>query len=103
MRYVAALLIAVIFIFFVFWVGAKIAILVDAPHRDYNEYTVGRRMDLCGYQVDIRHMGGGYDLGRWRDHDCDALSELDRCILQCLSEAGTVGIGAACYSDCIQN
>ena len=54
MRYLAALLIAVTLIFLVFWVGAKIAVMVDPPHRAYNEYTVGRRMDLCGFAVDVR-------------------------------------------------
>ena len=102
MRYLAAGLLAVVLIFLVFWVGAKVAVMVDPPHRDYNDYTVGRRMDLCGYAVDVRHVGGGYDLNRWRRRDCESLSNLDRCILQCLSEAGTVTIGAACYSDCVE-
>jgi len=101
MRYLIALSISVVLIFLFFWVGAKIAVMVDPPHRDYNDYTVGRKMDLCGYAVDMRHAGGGYDLEHWRRQDCDTLSDLDRCILQCLSEAGTVKIGAACYSDCL--
>jgi len=100
MRYLAALMIAVSFIFMVFWVGAKVAVMVDPPHRVYNDYTVGRKMDLCGYQVDVRHVGGGYDLGRWRGRRCESLSHLDECMLQCLSVAGTVEIGAACYADC---
>lgn len=99
MRYLAALLISATLLFLAFWGGAKIAIMVDPPHPDYNDYTVGRRMDLCGYAVDIRHVGGGYDLNRWRG-GCGEMSELDHCILGCLSEAGTVKIGAGCYSEC---
>ena len=102
MRYIAALLIAASMIFLVFWGGAKIAKFVDGPHRDYNDYTVGRQMDLCGYTVDYRHFGGGYDLDRWQGTRCETLSKLDRCILQCLSDAGTVKIGADCYASCIR-
>ena len=100
MRYMASLVIAVGFIFTVFWVGAKIAVMVDPPHRIFNDFTVGQRMDLCGYAVDIRHVGGGYDLNRWTGGRCSSLSRLDHCMLQCLSDAGTVEIGASCYSDC---
>jgi hypothetical protein len=102
MRYLAALLIAASLILLVFWGSAKIVKLVDPPHRDYNDYTVGRKMNLCGYRVDYRHIGGGYDLNRWRDGRCESLSRLDHCILECLSDAGTVNIGAACFNDCVR-
>jgi hypothetical protein len=102
MRYLAALLIAASLIFLVFWGGAKIVKLVEPAHRDYNEYTVGRKMNLCGYQVDYRHIGGGYDLHHWRGGRCESLSKLDRCMLKCLSDAGTVKIGAACFNGCVR-
>lgn len=102
MRYFLALLIAALIAFFMLWVGSWISTTVSPPHRVYNDYTVGRKMDLCGYQVDMRHMGGGYDLHRWKGAHCNFLSELDHCILECLSKAGTVGIGAACFSDCVE-
>jgi hypothetical protein len=100
MRYFASSLIALVLLFLAFWGGSRIALMVNPPHREYNDYTVGRKMDLCGYAVDSRHVAGGYDLGQWRDRRCESLSDLDRCMLGCLSVAGTVEIGAACYSDC---
>ncbi|MFP6656072.1 MAG: hypothetical protein VCB25_10630 [Myxococcota bacterium] len=99
-RYLPALLVAVSLIFLLFWIAAKITVMVNPPHRDFNDYTVGRKLDLCGHDVDIRHVGGGYDLGLWRDRRCESLSRLDQCVLECLAEAGTIPIGAACYSDC---
>ena len=101
MRYITALLVAALLVFAALWIGSWVANTVETPHRDYNDYTVGRKMDLCGYQVDMRHAGGGYDLDRWKGAHCSFLSELDHCVLQCLSEAGTVKIGAACFSDCV--
>lgn len=103
MRYVMALLLAASLVFGAFWIGSWISTLVGGPHRDFNEFTVGRRMDLCGYAVDMRHAGGGYDLKQWTGVRCDALSELDRCMLECLSAAGTIEIGAACFSDCVDD
>jgi hypothetical protein len=102
MRYLIALLFAVMLSFLMLWVGSWISTTVSPPHRDYNDFTVGRKMDLCGYQVDMRHAGGGYDLERWQGAHCDFLSDLDHCILKCLSAAGTVEIGAACFSDCVE-
>ncbi len=102
MRYLIALLIATALAFVVLWVGSWISTAVSQPHRQYNDFTVGRKMDLCGYEVDMRHAGGGYDLEQWRGRRCGSLSELDHCVLKCLSDAGTVEIGAACYSDCIR-
>jgi hypothetical protein len=99
-RYLPALLVAVPLIFILFWIAAKVTVLVAPPHRDFNDYTVGRKMAVCGYEVDVRHAGGGYDLGLWRGGRCESLSRLDQCVLECLSAAGTIPIGAACYSDC---
>lgn len=101
MRYLAALSIAGLMLFLAFWVGAKIATSVSQPNRLNDDFTVGQRMDLCGYQVDIRHRGAGYDLDVWTGSRCESLSELDRCVLECLSRAGTIEIGAGCYADCV--
>jgi hypothetical protein len=101
MRYLAAMLLAVGIVFAMLWIGSWIATTVSPPHWKHNDFTVGQRIDLCGYKVDLRHVGGGYDLGRWKGARCESLSELDVCILECLSVAGTIEIGAACFSDCI--
>jgi hypothetical protein len=100
-RFLIALVLAVSLVFLMLWIGSWIATTVSQPHRQYNDFTVGRKMDLCGYQVDMRHVGGGYDLQKWEGERCDSLSELDGCLLDCLSKAGTIEIGAACYSDCL--
>jgi len=101
MRYFMALLTATGLVFAALWIGSWIAVTVGQPHRQYNDFTVGRKMDLCGYKVDMRHAGGGYDLEQWKGGRCDSLSELDHCVLRCLSSAGTIEIGAACFSDCV--
>lgn len=101
MRYLAALGFAVTLVFAMLWLGSWIATTVSPPDWEHNDYTVGQSMDLCGYKVDLRHRAGGYDLGRWKGARCDSLSELDECVLECLSRAGTIKIGAACFSDCI--
>ena len=100
MRYFMAMLIAAALVFAALWVGSWIATTIRQPDPQHNDFTVGRKLDLCGYLVDMRHSGGGYDLGRWNGPRCDVLSELDHCVLKCLSVAGTVEIGAACFSDC---
>lgn len=101
MRYLIASSLAIVLVFTLLWVGSWIATTVSQPHRQYNDFTVGRRMELCGYKVDMRHSAGGYDLDEWKGKRCETLSELDRCVLACLSGAGTVEIGAACFSDCV--
>ncbi len=101
MRYLSALGIAVVLVFLLLWVGSWIAEIVRQPDRQINDFTVGRKMDLCGYQVDMRHEAAGYDLDEWKGERCDRLSELDRCLLSCLSRARTIEIGAACYEDCV--
>lgn len=103
MRYLMALSIAGVLLFVAFWVGARIAIIVDQPDPEYNDFTIGQKMDLCGYAVDMRHAEGGYDLNQWKESRCQSLSELDHCVLKCLSRAGTVEIGAACFTDCVKD
>ncbi|HPG24009.1 MAG: hypothetical protein H6748_07260 [Spirochaetaceae bacterium] len=102
MRYLAALGIASLLLFLAFWGGAIVVRLVAGPHLTQNEFTVGRKLDLCGYAVDIRHEISGYDLDEWRGEGrCERLSELDRCVLGCLEAAGTIEIGARCWDDCL--
>jgi hypothetical protein len=101
MRYLTAMCVAGVLLFLAFWVGARIAAMVSQPNRLPDDFTVGQKMDLCGYQVDIRHRAAGYDLDVWSGPRCDSLSKLDECVLECLSEAGTVEIATACYSDCV--
>lgn len=100
MRYLAALAIACALTAFLFWGGAKIAILVSGPERVANDYTVGQRFDLCGHQVDSRYAIAGYDLEEWQDERCQHLSDLDLCVLGCLEQAATIEIAEACYPDC---
>lgn len=102
MRYLAALAIACAITALLFWGGAKIALLVSGPERVANDYTVGQRFDLCGYQVDSRYAIAGYDLDEWQDERCQHLSDLDRCVLGCLEQAGTIEIAEACYLDCVK-
>ena len=100
-RFFPALLLAIVAAFLVFWVGAKLANVVSGPHTELNEFTRGRKMMLCGRVVDTRHELSDYDFDAWQGSRCDHLSELDECLLDCLSEAGTVSMGEACYSDCV--
>jgi hypothetical protein len=101
MRFLGSMLAAVAVVFMVFWVGAKLANVVASPHTEQNDFTVGRKMMLCGRVVDTRHEMSGYDFDEWQGDRCGALSELDECLLDCLSRAGTLEIGEACYSDCV--
>ena len=103
MRYLTALLIAFALLFLAFWGGSQIAIMVEQPQRRYNDFTVGRKMDLCGYAVDMRHEAAGYALEDWKGSRCESLSDLEHCVLSCLAGAGTVEIGAACFSDCVSD
>lgn len=103
MRYLAALAIACVLTAFLFWAGAKIAILVSGPERVANDYTVGQRFDLCGYEVDSRYAIAGYDLEAWQDERCQRLSDFDRCVLGCLEQAGTIEIAAACHPGCVKS
>ena len=55
MRFLAALGGAVVIAFLLFWIGAQLAGLVQTPHELPNDYTVGRKMMLCGRVIDTRH------------------------------------------------
>ncbi len=102
-RFATALLFAFVATFLVFWVGARLANLVSGPHTELNEFTRGRKMMLCDRVVDARHEISDYDFDAWQGRRCDNLSELDECLLDCLSQAGTVSMGEACYEDCVLN
>jgi hypothetical protein len=101
MRLISAFVVAVCLVFVIFWVGARVAAMVEQPHREHNDFTVGEKMSLCGHIVDTRHMVSGYNFDEWQGRRCELLSNLDICLLECLSEAGTVEIGAACFSNCV--
>lgn len=101
MRLIAAFFVALSIIFVAFWVAARIALTVEQPHREYNDFTVGEKMMLCNRVVDTRHIVSGYDFDEWQGQRCESLSKLDECLLDCLSQAGTIDIGAACYSICV--
>ncbi len=87
--------------FLVFWVGAQLAGSVVTPHHEHNDFTIGRKRMLCGYVVDERHEVSGYEYNTWTGSRCEEMSDLDECMLECLSRAGTIQIGAACYPDCV--
>ena len=55
----------------------------------------------AGGVVDTRHELSDYDFDAWQGGRCNNLSELDECLLDCLSKAGTVAIGEACYERCL--
>lgn len=100
-RFLPAFFLAIIVAFLVFWIGARLANVVSGPHTDLNEFTVGRKMMLCNRVVDTRHELSDYDFDAWQGDRCNNLSELDECLLDCLSKAGTVAIGEACYERCL--
>ena len=101
MRLIAAFCFASLLAFTAFWVASRVAMTVEQPHREHNDFTVGEKMSLCGRIVDTRHMVSGYDFDEWQGQRCESLSKLDECLLDCLSQAGTIDIGAACYSGCV--
>ncbi len=101
MRLLGAFVVALGLAFLFFWVGSQIARIVAQPDQEINDFTVGQKMMLCGRVVDTRHKISGYDFDEWQGSRCDDLSRLDECLLDCLSRAGTIEIGAACYSDCV--
>lgn len=101
LRYAVAAALALGVVFVLFWIGSWLAGVIEQPNRLQTEFTVGVTRDLCGYEIDVRHEIGGYDLDQWQGERCDDLSELDHCILSCLADAGTIEIGAACYRDCL--
>jgi hypothetical protein len=102
MRYLGSLVASVLLLFAVFWIGSQIAIMVSQGSNDGTDYLRGRKLDLCGYQVDSRHSLAGYALDDWKGERCEELSKLDRCVLSCLEAADAVEIGEDCYSDCVR-
>lgn len=101
MRYLASLAIALVLLLIVFWFGSQIAIMVSQASSESADFLRGRQLDLCGYSVDARFDLAGYDLDQWKGSRCDRLSELDRCVLSCLSSAGAVEIAEGCFSRCV--
>jgi hypothetical protein len=101
-RYLVSLLVAGVLVFLTFWIGSQIAILVSQSSDESADFLRGRKLDLCGYQVDSRHALAGYDLEEWKGERCEALSRLDRCVLACLAAADAVEIAAGCYPDCVK-
>jgi hypothetical protein len=88
-------------VFFIFWMASQLAVIVEQPHEEHNDFTVGQKMMLCNRVVDTRHKVSGYDYDEWQGSRCESLSKLDECLLDCLSQAGTIEIGAACYALCV--
>ena len=70
--------------------------VVSGPHTELNEFTVGQKMMRSRGRHAPR--ASDYDFDVWQGSRCNNLSALDECILDCLSRAGTVSIGEACYS-----
>jgi hypothetical protein len=101
MRLVGAFFVAVVLAFGAFWIASRVALIVEQPDREHNDFTVGEKMMLCNRVVDTRHMISGYDFDEWQGSRCNQLSELDECLLDCLSRAGTLEMGARCYSQCL--
>ena len=103
MRLVGAFFVSVALAFVAFWLASQVAVMVEQPDREINDFTVGDRMMLCGRVVDTRHMVSGYDFDEWQGSRCDSLSKLDGCLLDCLSRARTIETGAGCYSLCVNS
>jgi hypothetical protein len=101
MRYFASLVLALSLLVFTFWVGSQIAISVSQGSSESSDFLRGRQLDLCGYSVDARFGLAGYDLDEWRGDRCEDLSELDRCVLSCLADAGAIEIAQHCYPKCV--
>ncbi len=102
MRYLGSLVVALVLVFGALWVASQIAIMVSRGSSESADYLRGRKLDLCGYQVDARYDLAGYDLEQWKGSRCEDLSALDRCVLYCLSEAGAVAIAVDCYPSCVK-
>ena len=101
MRYFASLVLSLGFLVFVLWVSSQIAISVSQGSSESADYLRGRKIDRCGYQVDARFGLAGYDLDEWEGSRCEDLSELDRCVLECLSQSGAIEIAQGCFTRCV--
>jgi len=102
MRYFASLLVSLGLLVFVLWVGSQIAIMVSQGSSESADFLRGRKLDLCGYEVDARFGLAGYDLDEWKGERCERLSELDLCVLSCLEAAGAVEIAEDCFPQCVE-
>lgn len=102
MRYLTSLVVSVALLFLALWIASRIAIMVSQGSSESADYLRGRKLDLCGYQVEARFSLAGYDLSEWKGERCESLSELDHCILSCLSKAGAVEVAAGCYTECVK-
>lgn len=100
-RFIPAMILAVFVTFLTLWIGARLAGTILTPDSQPNDFTRGQKMMLCGRVVDTRHEISEYDFDVWQGSRCKHLSELEECLLDCLSDAGTIEIGHACYSDCV--
>lgn len=101
MRYLLALAVAAVLLAVSLWIGSRISTSVSQGTRIDEEFLRGVSVNLCGYEVDSRHSLAGYDLDQYRGSRCESLSELDHCILGCLSTAGTIESAADCYDECV--
>jgi len=102
MRYLASLFLSLGLLALAFWIASQISISVSQGSSESADYLRGRELDLCGYKVDARHSLAGYDLSEWKGERCDALSDLDECVLECLSNAGAVEIAEGCFPGCVR-
>jgi len=102
MRYFGSLIIAVGLLLLAFWIASQIAISVSQGSPESSDFLRGRKLDLCGYEVDARFTLAGYDLDEWRGDRCENLSELDECVLACLADAGAIEIATDCYPGCVK-
>lgn len=102
MRYLGSLVLAFLLLILTLWIGSQIAIMVSQGSSESADYLRGRKVERCGYQIDSRFGLAGYDLDEWKGSRCEELSELDRCVLECLADAGTVEIAATCFPQCVQ-
>jgi hypothetical protein len=103
MRYFASLVLALVLLIGAFWIGSQIAIMVSQGSSESADFLRGRTIERCGYTIDARFGLAGYELDEWKGDRCEDLSELDRCVLTCLSEAGAVEIAADCFPDCVKH
>lgn len=103
MRFLAALLGAVVVTVVLTWVGARIARVASGPENGVNDFTVGQRFVLCGHAIESRMELAGYDLDQWTGERCRNLSALDHCLLSCLERAVTIEIAEGCYERCVKH
>jgi len=101
MRYLVALAVAATLLAVSLWIASRIATSVAQGSRADEPFLRGASVNLCGYEVDSRYSLAGYDLEGYRGSRCESLSELDHCILGCLSMSGTIERARSCYDECV--